>query len=188
MKIAKFSKSIPFLVFGALVLLSSCGDNETILGEQLSTPDPDAQYEVTGPEIETPDGVQTYGNAHHLLWPFLEVFEKEAKDRQVYGADIHTANLTIEIAELIDPALSEYTSGSNTLIIDKTFWKDATDGEKELILFNALGNNFLGKAFKDDETSNGICMSLLRSPSATCIDNYNANTRTVFLDDLFEGL
>lgn len=191
MRISQFSKSIPYLVFCAFVLLSSCGENESVMGEELLsvvTAVPSDPVEEAGDPVVTPPGSQTYGNAHYAMWPYLEVFEKEAKYRSYY-ADIHTCGIDINLG-LLAPELSKYTDDASvdmpTLLIDKSFWVDASDGEREVVLFNALGHYFLEKNFDNDETSNGICLSLMRDDSATCADNYNSNTKDNYLDELFQ--
>lgn len=70
------------------------------------------------------------------------------------------------------------------IIINNLFWPILNDLEKEKLVFHELGHCVLGRAHLDEEDQTGLCKSIMHSGQA-CADNYSAQTRERYLDELF---
>ncbi len=151
----------------------------------LSDPSP---LEQSGPEIVVDDATQMYEHVDERLWTYFERFEKEAKLRGAFvnlkEGKIH-ANFVVMAGS--DFATSSYDPVKDLTFIDfnKDLWISNDNSFKEWMVFHCLGLDYLGRGYDDTQTSNGYCQSLMRSPGAACTDNYNANTREFYLDELF---
>ncbi len=150
-----------------------------------------APEEATGPEISVGDATQQYQNVDERLWSYLERFEKEAKLRDVY-VDVRTIGLigSFEVMPAgVTGTCTDDPDGKpyKHLTLNKDMWIAADKSTRELMVFHQLGRCVLGRAYNDDTTTNGICKSIMRSDVSVCIDNYNANTREIYLDELFNN-
>lgn len=74
---------------------------------------------------------------------------------------------------------------ANVLLIDSNFWNSSSDMIREFVIFHELGHCYLDRDHLDEETSNGACISIMHSGTSGCTNTYNANTRSVLLDELF---
>lgn len=183
MSITRFVKSIHFLIIGSLVLLSSCATEEAFRTAA-------ADVEADGPAIVLGEATQYYQYVNEELWIFFETFEKKAKMRDLH-VDLKEADIHVNF-ENISGNQTGYTtfdpSKSITfLTLNKNVWNNADSSFRELIMFHHLGLIKLGKGYNNASTTNGICLSILREDVATCVDNYNANTRDAYLDELFNS-
>jgi len=57
---------------------------------------------------------------------------------------------------------------------------------KELIVFHELGHCFLQRGHREDALPNGACVSIMRSGIEDCLDNYTSETRSFYIDELFD--
>ncbi len=73
----------------------------------------------------------------------------------------------------------------NRITIDESFWKNASNTFREFVVFHELGHCVLLRDHKEDQNSEGICLSIMRSGKGTCRDAYNSFTRKYYLDELF---
>lgn len=151
-------------LFFLMILTYSCSDDEVIIKE--------------------------FPNADERLWPYFENFEKEAAERGII-ADINARGI-VGTLERID---SDHIAGKcqhptpeeNILIIDLPFFVNTADDRlKEFVIFHELGHCYLGRDHREDSYQNGLCISIMRSGVGECIDNYNQNTRKIYLDELFD--
>jgi hypothetical protein len=177
----RIATSIHFLVIGLLVILSSCASEEAFRNAA-------ADVEADGPAIITGEATQSYEYVVPELWVYFETFEKEAKKRDLFvdlkGGDIHLnfENITgTQTGYSVFDAVKSITF----LTLNKNVWNAADSSFRELIMFHHLGLIKLGRGYNNNSTTNGICESILREDVATCADNYNANTREAYLDELF---
>lgn len=172
---------INYLFFSiiAALLLSSCASDI----QELSV----SPIEVSGPEIQVGDATQSYENVDDRLWTYFERFEKEAKTRGVF-INLHTDKIHAGFDVLgTDIGLCNYdaTKDITFITINKDEWISGDNSYKELLAFHYIGKCYLGKLFNNDATTSGVCKSIMRSEVAACSDNYNANTRDAYLDELF---
>jgi len=125
------------------------------------------------------------------LQPFFTSFEEEAAAR---GLDIDLA--ATRISAVISEIEGEGIAGqcrrtisnlANDIVIDETFFTNPRVPFliKELIVFHELGHCFLLRGHREDSLPNGACVSIMRSGIEDCLDNYNSNTRSFYIDELF---
>lgn len=73
----------------------------------------------------------------------------------------------------------------NIVIVDKFYWDDADELEREFLVFHELGHCALKRGHIDDSDPQGICVSMMTSGTGLCNINYSAATREDLLDELF---
>lgn len=177
----RIAKSIHFLVIGFLIILSSCATEEAFRNAAIDV-------ETDGPAIILGEATQSYEYVDQELWIFFETFEREAKIRDIAvdlgGADIHV-NFENIMGDQTGYTTFDAAKSITFLTLNKNIWNNADSSFRELIMFHHLALIKLGKGYNNASTINGICESILREDIATCIDNYNANTREAYLDELF---
>lgn len=179
----RIATSIHFLVIGLLVILSSCASEPEMLFSNAAP-----VIEEEGPAIVLGEATQSYEYVDQEQWIFFETFEKEAKTRDLFvdlkGADVH---VNIEYMAGVQTGVSVFDPAKSItfLSLNKDIWNNADSSFRELIMFHHLGLIKLGRGYNNASTANGICESILREDIAACADNYNANTRDAYLDELF---
>jgi hypothetical protein len=73
----------------------------------------------------------------------------------------------------------------NVVIVDKFYWDDADDLEREFLVFHELGHCALKRGHIDDADTQGNCVSMMTSGTGQCNINYTTATREDLLDELF---
>jgi hypothetical protein len=73
----------------------------------------------------------------------------------------------------------------NIVIVDKFYWDDADELEREFLVFHELGHCALKRGHIDDSDLQGNCVSMMTSGTGQCNINYTAATREALLDELF---
>lgn len=159
-----------FLSFAllAILLLAACSGSNPITSL--------SQFEQTN---------KAYPLVDRELWSFFEKFEIEAKKRG-RTIDLATQEIqaTIESVPAPHVGLCNRTANNRTIVIDQDYWGTRSDNKKELLVFHELGHCSLNLGHQKDQAG-GICKSIMRSGLDGCIDDYNANNRTKYLNDLF---
>jgi len=132
-----------------------------------------------------------YSDVDEPLIIYFERFEAEAKLRGV-DADLISAGITGKIINItMDNIAGQCFYGSHQsphVNIDSEFWESVGDNFREMVVFHELGHCFLNRGHLEDQTQNGICLSIMRSGTGSCIDNYRPTTRTAYIDELFLNL
>jgi hypothetical protein len=132
---------------------------------------------------------KNYPGVNRELWLYFQRFEAEAAKRNV-KVDLVGAKITGAIDEIAaENVLGQCNFRQNHahhLIIDKTFWTAASDRFREFVVFHELGHCALLRDHREDKLPTGACASLMRSGTLDCRDNYNATTRTLYLDELYD--
>ena len=133
----------------------------------------------------------TVENYHidEALAPYFERFVEEGNSR---GLDIDLADKRIEgylvnVEEDNVAGQCVYSSDPNairTVNIDINYWNNASELEKEFVIFHELGHCYLERSHLDAQ-SNRSCTSIMHSGTSGCRFNYNTFTRSTFLDELF---
>jgi len=129
-----------------------------------------------------------YQDVDARLWSYYDVFQEEGKRR---GLDINlkTSRISGEIDEIDENNVigtCQYGGFStNHITIDDAFWSRSSNLGKEFVVFHELGHCFLNRGHTEDSTSEGLCVSLMRSGNGGCVDAYSARNRAYYLDELF---
>ena len=143
------------------------------------------------PEIvpAAPPEIVKFPNVDAALKPYFQRFENEASKRGL-EVDLTEAGITGSIVEITDNHVAgrcSYGRGfnPNRVTIDEGFWNRASDLFKEFIVFHELGHCYLLRGHLETAFSNGACVSVMRSGTQDCLDNYNFRTRDFYVDELF---
>lgn len=130
----------------------------------------------------------TYNNVDPALWPYFKRFEDEGAKRNM-PMDLNDARITGVISDIptshVLGQCSYSTDNPKKLTIDQPFWSSASDLFKEFVVFHELGHCYLGRLHDESMDAGGVCVSIMRSGTGTCRDNYTAVTRKAYLDELF---
>lgn len=78
------------------------------------------------------------------------------------------------------------TDKPNTVNIDKFYFDQANDLEREFVVFHELGHCILNRLHLDVSNNEGDCVSIMTSGTGQCFINYTSSTRQRLLDELFE--
>lgn len=133
---------------------------------------------------------RSYPGVDERLWPYFQRFEEAGIDRG-FDVDLVASRIT-GVIENLD---GEHVAGQCTtfgsfrpgrVTLDAEFWSRASDLFKEFIVFHELGHCYLDRGHREDAFSNGRCVSIMRSGTLDCRDNYNVATRSSYIDELFE--
>jgi len=144
------------------------------------------------PFVESPDNQSIIENpdVQSELQEYFNRFESAAQER---GIDIQlsTLNLTGRIEEIDEDQVAgqcSYGFGHpSDVVIDASFWNIANDWLKEMVVFHELGHCVLFRGHEEAQFPNGACRSIMRSGIEGCFDNYNTQTRELYVDELFDG-
>lgn len=141
------------------------------------------------PEPEPPVFNQVFPGVDEAMWPYFQRFEEEA-DRRGLQIDLVAAGISGVIEDIdSDNVLGQCNYSSlfpNHVIVDKTFWNQTSDRGREFVVFHELGHCELLRDHYEAAFANGVCQSIMRSGVEGCRDNYNAATRSAYLDELFD--
>lgn len=150
------------------------------------------QKDVAIDSVEVPavPEVRTFPGVDERLWPYFERFEVAGVARG-FEVDLVVARITGVIEELEEEHVAgQCTTFGNArpgnVTLDAEFWNRSSDLFKEFIVFHELGHCYLNRGHREGAFSNGHCVSLMRSGTLDCRDNYNAATRASYIDELFE--
>ncbi|NNE26403.1 MAG: hypothetical protein HKN09_06135 [Saprospiraceae bacterium] len=73
----------------------------------------------------------------------------------------------------------------NKVVIDVNYWNNATEEEKQFIIFHELGHCFLDRAHLDTRNSDGTCVSIMHSSPSVCAFNLTEQNRKDYFNELF---
>ena len=122
------------------------------------------------------------------LQEYFERFRQAGVERGV-DVDFDDFPISGRIANLFDSNINGWCSlnedAPREIIIDVSFWADATDLDKEFIIMHELGHCFLNRLHLDDADDQGNCVSIMHATLETCVFPYNDDTRDGYLDELF---
>lgn len=129
-----------------------------------------------------------YQDVDSRLWSYYDAFQEEGKRRGL-NINLKSARISGEIDEINDGNVigtCQYGGFStNHVTIDNAFWSSSSNLGREFVVFHELGHCFLNRGHKEDSTSEGLCVSLMRSGTGRCRDAYNTRNREYYLDELF---
>lgn len=123
------------------------------------------------------------------LWELFTLFEEEGKKRGMV-IDLQAERISGGIRDLGPQGrtglCNHRAQEPNQVVIDRHFWRTASDDLKELVVFHELGHCYLSRQHRDDAFPDGRCKSIMRSGGGACIDLYNTSTREDYLDELYK--
>lgn len=129
-----------------------------------------------------------YGDVDQRLISYYKTFEEEGKKRGI-DIDLKTTQISAEIGAIHENnVIGTCQFGrffDNHITIDDAFWDRSSVLGREFVVFHELGHCFLNRGHKEDSTSEGLCVSLMRSGNGRCNDAYNTRNREYYLDELF---
>ncbi len=133
------------------------------------------------------DGAEV--NIDEALLPYFEKFQKEANERGV-DFDVSTSNISGAIVNISgNNIVAQCTHNENVpsvVTVDIDYWNLATEQEKEFYIFHELGHCYLKRVHDDSKDNTGHCLSIMHSSADACKFVYNSNTRSDYLDELFD--
>ena len=136
------------------------------------------------------DNVST--NDPFVVDELQEYFEQFTIEGQARGLEIDLVEANIEgyIQNIVEQNVvgqcSYNADEPRRVLIDRAYWRRASDLEREMVVFHELGHCFLSRGHLDEADSEGNCLSIMHSGTSGCNLNYATNSRDEFLDELFE--
>lgn len=127
-------------------------------------------------------------NFDSSLQEYFKRFEQEASIRNIH-VDLEVSGISGTISAIDEDNVAGqcffHSQSPNHIVIDQEFWNSASHLLREMVVFHELGHCYLGRGHKETQSNQGICLSIMRSGLNGCTDNYNANTRDDYIDELF---
>lgn len=120
------------------------------------------------------------------LQPFFDKFQEEGRTR---GKILDMTRVSGVLGDLPSANVlgrCEQSTSNGTITIDQAFWDKASYYEKEYVLFHELGHCVLDRRHLEDQRADGTCASMMQSGTGGCRMSYNAQTRSAYLDELFQ--
>lgn len=117
-------------------------------------------------------------------------FRSFALEGELRGRSIEWSNEKIA-TEFVDNASDAigtcltYEDGTHLINVDRSYWAVSSDLEKEFLIYHELGHCLLERSHTNIKNQRGICQSIMNSGENICTINYNINTRSDYLDELF---
>lgn len=138
---------------------------------------------------DTPLTEELTNETNSALQSYYASFEREAALRG-YDVDLDDLDLVSTIEEIEEDGIAgtcHYNSQeSNRITIDLTFWQNANQSTRELVVFHELGHCVLFRDHLEDENNQNTCLSIMNSGTSGCRVRY-ADNREYYLDELFLG-
>ncbi|MCB0688680.1 MAG: hypothetical protein KDC53_19210 [Saprospiraceae bacterium] len=104
--------------------------------------------------------------------------------------DFSDTGLKIEFRNAVDVETGGVCRGNHHIEIEKFYWEDLTDADKEGLIFHELGHCELNRRHRNDTLSNGEWASRMRgSPipeGLSAVINYSGDRRKYYIDELFD--
>ncbi len=123
------------------------------------------------------------------LQPYFDIFTKEASIRGI-TVDYEAARIEGLLQNIpnanIQGQCFRNESKPRKVIIDVNYWSNATELEKQFIIFHELGHCFLDRDHLDTTEPTGICTSIMHSNPGACPFEFTNLTRDNYLDELFQ--
>jgi len=134
------------------------------------------------------DSMESTAEVENSLIRYYDSFEQEAAKRGL-NIDLDDYDLHSHIAEIQEEGVAgtcHYNShSSNVITIDLTFWNNASDAVREMVVFHELGHCVLYQGHREEANNQGACLSLMNSGTAGCHVYYSEENRDYYLDELF---
>lgn len=118
---------------------------------------------------------------------YFQRFEVAALER---GMDLNiqdlTAHLSINLGANVAGVCETAGTGERTIRVDDIFWEQSDEWGREFVIFHELGHCVLGLGHRDEQDTEGNCISIMQSGLSGCTMPYSEETRKEYLDELFQ--
>lgn len=126
---------------------------------------------------------------HPKFQIYVDRFIEEAAKRGI-TIDFSDTGLKIEFRNAVDVETGGVCRGNHHIEIEKFYWEDLTDADKEGLIFHELGHCELNRRHRNDTLPNGEWASRMRgSPipeGLSAVINYSGVRRDYYIDELFD--
>lgn len=138
-------------------------------------------------EVDNSPAEKRYSDVDSRLWEHFEKFENEARLRnQIFN--LNALGITGVISDIPDAGVAgtcQYGQHIHHVTVDQQYWNNASDLQREMVVFHELGHCVLGRGHREGANNNGICISVMNSGLADCRVIYSNTNRPLYLDELF---
>ncbi len=126
---------------------------------------------------------------HPKFQIYVDRFIAEASSRG-HQIDFSDSGLSIEFRDAVDTETGGVCRGNHQIEIEKLYWEDLNDDQKEGLIFHELGHCELNRRHRNDTLPNGEWASRMRgSPipdGLSAVINYSGVRRQYYIDELFD--
>lgn len=123
------------------------------------------------------------------LVPYFDRFIAEGASRGV-TVDLVEAEIEGRIKDFLDVTVlghcQQEPNEPKQIVVDSEYWNEATELEREFVVFHELGHCYLQKGHTDSGDGDGNCISIMQSGTGLCNNNYTEETREELIDELFQ--
>lgn len=122
------------------------------------------------------------------LQPYFDLFAEEAAKRG-FVVDYDAERIEGLLQDIPNTSIQGQCFHNENIpkkvVIDVTYWENASKLEKEFIIYHELGHCFLDRGHLDDSDGNGLCVSIMHSSPGVCNFSLTPTNRDSYLDELF---
>ena len=122
------------------------------------------------------------------LEPYFDLFAEEAALRGI-SVDYEARRIEGLIQDIPNTSVQgqcfRNEERPNKVVIDIDYWNNATEAEKEFIIFHELGHCFLNREHLDSSNPDGSCVSIMHSSPSVCAFSLTDQNRKDYLNELF---
>lgn len=126
---------------------------------------------------------------HPKFQIYVDRFVEEAANRG-HLIDFSDTGLKIEFRNAVDVETGGVCRGNHHIEIEKFYWEDLTDADKEGLIFHELGHCELNRRHRNDTLPNGEWSSRMRGTpipeGMSAVINYSGVRRDYYIDELFD--
>ncbi len=122
------------------------------------------------------------------LQPYFDRFVFEADLRGIhvdFDADPISGDIISFDEDNVAGSCTRRASDVDDLRVNTFIWNQANDMEREYIIFHELGHCYLDREHLEARHPNGTCLSIMASGTGSCRQDYNDETRSTYIDELF---
>lgn len=122
------------------------------------------------------------------LEPYFQIFAEEAALRG-FTVDYEAARIEGLLQDIPDSNVQgqcfRNEEKPRKVIVDREYWENADESQKQFIIFHELGHCFLNREHLDVSDINGTCLSIMHSSPGVCNFELNEDNRKDYLNELF---
>lgn len=118
------------------------------------------------------------------LKPYFDRFEEEAISR---GLSLDFSDIEGKLDDLdgVGGQCVRNSALPDEVLIDIVFWTQASEADREFIVFHELGHCVLNRSHLDTKNADGTCLSIMHSGVSGCRFIYDEDNREEYLEELF---
>lgn len=126
---------------------------------------------------------------HPKFQIYVDRFIEEAA-KKGRAIDFSDTGLSIEFRDAVDVETGGVCRSNHQIEIEKFYWEELTDDEKEGLIFHELGHCELGRGHRNDTLPNGEWTSRMRGDpipdGLSAVIHYSGVRRQYYIDELFD--